>query len=59
MSGDQTLLDVVDEVVRDLRRVQTFRLLLRPLNDVEARQVAEHFITFLYRELNAQPPAQR
>jgi hypothetical protein len=59
MTEDQTILDVITAVTRDLRHTESFRALLQPLDDAEARQVAEHFIAFLYRELDTEPPQRR
>jgi hypothetical protein len=38
MNSDQTILDVINEVTHDLRHTQSFRALLRPLADAEARR---------------------
>jgi hypothetical protein len=59
MPSDQTILDVVSEVTHDLRHTTSFRALLRPLSDTEARRVAQRYVEFLYRVLDAEPPEQR
>src|SRR6516165_7785239 len=51
MTNDQTILDVVCAVTHDLRHTESFRALLRPLSETEARRVAQRYIAFLYQEL--------
>jgi hypothetical protein len=50
------LLDVVTDVTRDLRHTTSFRALLRPLDEAEARQVVARCIEFLYQVLDVEPP---
>jgi hypothetical protein len=38
------MLDVISEVTRDLRHTASFRALLRPLSDAEARRVAQRYV---------------
>jgi hypothetical protein len=57
MTDDRTLLDVISDVTTELRHVASFRTLLRPLDEREARAATGLFIEFLYRMLNTDPPA--
>ena len=47
MNNDQTILDVVVDVTKDLRHTASFRELLHPLDDETARRVANAYIDFL------------
>jgi hypothetical protein len=47
----RTVLDVISEVTRDLRHADSFRALLRPLDEAEARRVAQRYVEFLYQVL--------
>jgi hypothetical protein len=59
MANDQTILDVIIATSRDLQHTSSFRALFRPLNDTEARRVAQRYIAFLYEVLGTQPPEHR
>jgi hypothetical protein len=49
MNDTRNILDIIRDVSIDLRHTANFYALLRPLNDAEARRVAERFVEFLYR----------
>jgi hypothetical protein len=52
MSNDnQTILNVVVDVTRDLRRNKEFTAQLYDLDDERARRVAQKYIEFLYEVL--------
>jgi hypothetical protein len=59
MSDTRNVLDIVRDVSNDLRHTASFRALLRPLDDAEARRVAQRYIEFLYRVLDIEPPEQK
>jgi hypothetical protein len=56
MPDDQSILDIVQAVTRDLRHTETFRELLHPLDDETARKIANAYIEFLYHALDLEPP---
>jgi hypothetical protein len=51
MPDDQNILDIIDAVGNDLRHTESFRKLLRTLDDETARKIAKAYITFLYHAL--------
>jgi hypothetical protein len=54
--NDQNILDVIQAVTRDLRHTESFRELLKTLDDETARKIAKQYIEFLYKVLDLEPP---
>jgi hypothetical protein len=48
---NQNILDVITAVNFDLRHTQSFRVMLHPLDEAEARRIAQAYIDFLCREM--------